>query len=99
MRKCSSTILYAVCTFRPYKSTPVLKLFRTFTGRMTRGLSLRMVFSLLFQDTLFRVGSFFFILLASSSSYILRFEQPFFSDILITVSYNPWEGIQVYILY
>ena len=53
MRKCSSTILYAACTFQPYKSTPVLKLFRTFTGRMTRGLSLRMVFSLLFQDTLF----------------------------------------------
>ena len=53
MRKCSSTILYAACTFRPYKSTPVVKLFRTFTGRMTRGLSLRMVFSLLFQDTLF----------------------------------------------
>ena len=52
MRKCSSTILYAACTFRPYKSTPVLKLFRTFTGKMTRGLSLRMVFSLLFQDTL-----------------------------------------------
>ena len=56
MRKCSSTILYAACTFRPYKSTPVLKLFRTFTGKMTRGLSLRMVFSLLFQDTLFIVG-------------------------------------------
>ena len=55
MRKCSSTILYAACTFRPYKSTPVLKPFRTFTERMTRGLSLRMVFSLLFQDTLFRV--------------------------------------------
>ena len=55
MRKCFSTILYAACTFRPYKSTPVLKLFRTFTGRMTRGLSLRMVFSLLFQDTLFIV--------------------------------------------
>ena len=53
MHKCSSTILYAACTFRPYKSTPVLKLFRTFTGRMTKGLSLRMVFSLLFQDTLF----------------------------------------------
>ena len=52
MRKCSSTILSAACTFRPYKSTPVLKLFRTFTGKMTRGLSLRMVFSLLFQDTL-----------------------------------------------
>ena len=52
MRKCSSSISYAACTFRPYKSTPVLKLFRTFTGRMTRGLSLRMVFSLLFQDTL-----------------------------------------------
>ena len=46
------TILYAACTFRPYKSTPVLKLFRTFTGKMTRGLSLRMIFSLLFQDTL-----------------------------------------------
>ena len=29
------------------------KLFRIFTGKMTRGLSLRMVFSLLFQDTLF----------------------------------------------
>ena len=28
------------------------KLFRTFTGKMTRGLSLRMVSSLLFQDTL-----------------------------------------------
>ena len=28
------------------------KLFRTFTGKMTKGLSLRMVFSLLFQDTL-----------------------------------------------
>ena len=52
MRKCSSTILYAACTFRPYKSTPVLKLFRTFTGEMTKGLSLRIVFSLLFQDTL-----------------------------------------------
>ena len=52
MRKCSSTILYAACTFRPYKSTPVLKPFRTFTERMTKGLSLRMVFSLLFQDTL-----------------------------------------------
>ena len=52
MRKCSSTILYAACTFRPYKSTPVLKLFRTFTGRMTKGLSLRTVFTLLFQDTL-----------------------------------------------
>ena len=52
MRKCSSTILYAACTFQPYKSTPVLKLFRTFTGKMTRGLSLRMVFSLLFEDTL-----------------------------------------------
>ena len=59
MRKCSSTILYAACTFRPYKSTPVLKLFRTFTGRMTRGLSLRMVFSLLFQDTLFFVFRIF----------------------------------------
>ena len=55
MRKCSSTILYAACTFRPYKSIPVLKLFRTFTGKMTRGLSLRMVFSLLFQDTLFKL--------------------------------------------
>ena len=29
------------------------KLFRSFTGKMTRGLSLRMVLSLLFQDTLF----------------------------------------------
>ena len=33
------------------------KLFRTFTGKMTRGLSLRMVFSLLFQDTLFFVDA------------------------------------------
>ena len=54
MRKCSSTILYAACTFRPYKSTPVLKLFRTFTGKRTKGLSLRIVFSLLFQDTLLK---------------------------------------------
>ena len=56
MRECSSTILYAACTFRPYKSTPVLKLFRTFTGKMTRGLSLRMIFSLLFQDSPFFRG-------------------------------------------
>ena len=56
MRKCSSTILYAACTFRPYKSTPVLKLFRTLTGKMTSGLSLRMVFSLLFHDTLLRAA-------------------------------------------
>ena len=40
-----------------YKSTPVLKLFRTFTGKMTRGLSLRMVFSLLFQDTLLSIDT------------------------------------------
>ena len=53
MCKCSSTILYAACTFRPYKSTPVLKLFRTFTGKMKKGLSLRIVFCLFFQDTLF----------------------------------------------
>ena len=52
MHKCSSIILYAACTFRPYKSTPVLKLFRTFTGKMTRGLSLQMVFSPLFLETL-----------------------------------------------
>ena len=52
MHKCSSTILYAVCTFQPYKSTPVLKLFRTFTGKITRGLSLQMVFSPLFVETL-----------------------------------------------
>ena len=52
MHKCSSTILYAAFTFRPYKSTPVLKLFRTFTGKMTRGLSLQMVFSPLFVETL-----------------------------------------------
>ena len=57
MRKCSSTILYAACTFRPYKSTPILKLFRIFTGKMTRGLSLRMIFSLLFQDTLLLILS------------------------------------------
>ena len=57
MHKCSSTILYAVCTFRPYKSTPVLKLFRTFTGKMTRGLSLQMVFSPLFVETLFKAGT------------------------------------------
>ena len=35
------------------------KLFRTFTGKMTRGLSLRMVFSLLFQDTLLCSGFVF----------------------------------------
>ena len=52
MHTCSSTILYAACTFRPYKSTPVLKLFRTFTGKMTRELSLQMVFSPLFLETL-----------------------------------------------
>ena len=57
MLKCSSTILYAACTFRPYKSTPVLKLFRTFTGKMTRGLSLQMVFSPLFVETLFIIFS------------------------------------------
>ena len=44
--------LYAACTFRPYKSTPVLKLFRIFTGKMTRGLSLQIVFSPLFVETL-----------------------------------------------
>ena len=60
MRKCSSTILYAACTFRPYKSTPVLKLFRTFTGKMTSELSLRMVFSLLFQDTLLHIKTSMF---------------------------------------
>ena len=54
MHQCSSTILYAACTFRPYKSTPVLKLFRTFTGKITRGLSLQMVFSPLFVETLLR---------------------------------------------
>ena len=43
MHKCSSAILYAACTFRPYKSIPVLKLFRTFTGKMARVLSLQMV--------------------------------------------------------
>ena len=54
MHRCSSTILYAACTFRPYKSTSVLKLFRTFTGKMTRGLSLQiMVFSPLFVEALF----------------------------------------------
>ena len=52
MPKCSSTILYVACTFRPYKSTSVLKLFRTFTGTMTRGLSLEIVFSPLFVETL-----------------------------------------------
>ena len=55
MHRCSSTILYAACTFRPYKSTSVLKLSRTFTGKMTRGLSLQMVFSLLFLETLLLV--------------------------------------------
>ena len=54
MHRCSSIILYAACTFRLYKSTPVLKLFRTFTEKMTRGLSLQiMVFSPLFVETLF----------------------------------------------
>ena len=55
MHKCSTTILYAACTFRPYKSTPVLKLFRTFTGKMTRRLSLQMVFSPLYVETLLLV--------------------------------------------
>ena len=32
-----------------------LKLFRTFTGKMTRGLSLQMVFSPFFVETLFHV--------------------------------------------
>ena len=54
MHKCSSTILYAACTFRPYKITPVLKLFRTFTGKITRGLSLQMVFSLILLETLLK---------------------------------------------
>ena len=52
MHKCCSTILYAACTFRPYKSTSVMKLFRTFTGKMTRGLSLQMAFRTAFQLTL-----------------------------------------------
>ena len=39
------------CTFRPYNSTRVLKLFRTFTGKMTRRLSLLLVFNLLFEET------------------------------------------------
>ena len=52
MHKCSSTILYVACTFRPYKSTPVLKLFPTFTGKFDKGLSLQMVFSPLFVETL-----------------------------------------------
>ena len=37
MHKCSSTILYAACTFRPYKSTPVLKLSRTFYWKNDKG--------------------------------------------------------------
>ena len=76
MRKCSYTILYAACTFRPYKSTPVLKLFRTFTGKMTRGLSLRMIFSLLFQDTLFvpiiRNHSFMLLTSMTTATILLR---------------------------
>ena len=55
MHTCSSTILYAACTFRPNKSTPVLKLFRTFLEKMKRGLSLQMVFSPLFVETLWPV--------------------------------------------
>ena len=62
MHKCSSTILYAACTFRPYKSPPVLKLFRIFTGKMTRGLSLQMVFSPLFVETLFCASYFLSVL-------------------------------------
>ena len=65
MHKCSSTILYAACTFRPYKSTPVLKLFRTFTGKTTRGLSLQMVFSPLFVETLF-------IVVKTTSSIVIK---------------------------
>ena len=57
MHKCSSTILYAACTLRPFKSTPVLTLFRTFTGKMPRGLSLQMVFSPLFVETLLSVDN------------------------------------------
>ena len=59
MHKCS-IILHAACTFRPYKNTPVLKLFRTFSGKMTRGLSLQMVFSPLFLETLLTFSDFFF---------------------------------------
>ena len=57
MRDCE--LAQTFCFWKPY-STRVrcrkyfpLKLFRTFTGKMTRGLSLRMIFSLLFVDTLF----------------------------------------------
>ena len=57
MHKCPSTILYAACTFRSYESKPILKLFRTFTGKMTRGLSLQMVFSPLFVETLLVGGA------------------------------------------
>ena len=45
------------CTFRPYNSSRVLKLFRTFTGKMTRRLSLLLVFNLLFEKTVFHVVS------------------------------------------
>ena len=41
------------CTRVRWRKYFLFKLFRTFTGKMTRGLSLRMVFSLLFQDTLY----------------------------------------------
>ena len=41
------------CTFRPCNSTRVLKLFRTFTGKMARRLSLLLVFNLLFEETVF----------------------------------------------
>ena len=73
MRKCSSTILYKACTFRPYKSTPVLKLFRTFTGKMIRGLSLRMVFTLLFLDTLLTVQA---LIVESVSTKCLKIDIP-----------------------
>ena len=71
MHNCFSTILYAACPFRPYKSTPVLKLFRTFTEKMTRGLSLQMVFSPLFVETLLKCGNYRGISLVAHAGKIL----------------------------
>ena len=56
MHKCSSTFLYHR-SLSDRTSTRVLKLFRTFTEKMTSRLSLFLVFNLLFEETvLFSFG-------------------------------------------
>ena len=54
MLKCSSTILYQRALSNR-TSTRVLKLFRTFTDKTTRRLSLLLVFNLLFEETVLLV--------------------------------------------